>query len=58
MIHFEGKQIVIRDWKLKDAEDYIFWRQPGQPWQKFDGPIIHGCLKTRSLSLSKRYAQK
>ncbi|MFT8871936.1 MAG: GNAT family protein [Sporolactobacillus sp.] len=38
MIHYEGKQIVLRDWQLKDADDYIFWRQPGQAWQKFDGP--------------------
>ncbi|CAM3156037.1 GNAT family N-acetyltransferase [Sporolactobacillus spathodeae] len=51
MLHFEGKQIVIRDWQLKDAEDYIFWRQPGQTWQKFDGPYYPRMSRDEVIKL-------
>ncbi|EST11414.1 GNAT family N-acetyltransferase [Sporolactobacillus laevolacticus] len=38
MVYMAGTKVVIRDWKLEDSDDYIFWWQPGQYWQKFDGP--------------------
>lgn len=51
MLHFEGKQIVIRDWQLTDAEDYIFWRQPRQAWQKFDGPYYPRMSRDEVIKL-------
>ncbi len=51
MLNFKGKQIVIRDWELKDAEDYIFWRQPGRAWQKFDGPYYSRMSKDKIIKL-------
>ncbi|MCO7126447.1 GNAT family N-acetyltransferase [Sporolactobacillus shoreicorticis] len=45
MILLNGNQIVVRDWKLADKDDCIFWRSPEQDWQKFDGPYYP--LKTK-----------
>lgn len=34
----EGKRVRLRDWRLEDVECYREAAQPGQAWQRLDGP--------------------
>ncbi|WP_100488285.1 GNAT family N-acetyltransferase [Sporolactobacillus pectinivorans] len=58
MLKLEGKKVIIRDWKLEDADDYIYWRQPGQFWQKFDGPYYPRMSKDEVVQLVKKLCLK
>ncbi|MCQ2009802.1 GNAT family N-acetyltransferase [Sporolactobacillus sp. STSJ-5] len=58
MIQLSGTQIVIRDWKLADKDDCIFWRSPGQYWQKFDGPYYPRKTKEEIIDLVDEQCEK
>jgi putative hydrolase of HD superfamily len=58
MIQLSGNQIVVRDWKLTDKDDCIFWRQPGQAWQKFDGPYYPRKTKEEIIELVDEQCEK
>lgn len=38
MIKLIGRKIILRDPKLSDLEEFDYWIQPGNEWQKKDGP--------------------
>jgi len=58
MIQLSGNQIVVRDWKLEDKDDCIFWRSPGQEWQKFDGPYYPRKTKEEIIELVDAQCEK
>lgn len=37
-----GKQIILRDWDLRDLSAYGRWLQPGHEWKQLDGPYYAG----------------
>lgn len=37
-MRIDGKNIILRDWQVRDLAEYELWRQPGQVWEKFNGP--------------------
>lgn len=38
MITLNGKQIVLRDWRVEDLHAWAHWMQPHQRWHELDGP--------------------
>lgn len=58
MIQLHGNQVRLRDWKLDDAKDYIYWLQPGQFWQNFDGPYYPRIPKARVVQQFQNLSRK
>ncbi len=57
-----GKRIVLRDFEEKDMDHYWRWIQPGNAWQKTDGPYYEPEspeeLKAAFDKLKKRAVEK
>lgn len=62
MLKIEGKQIVLRDWKLGDLTLYKHWHTGHHPWMDFDGPYYPKYtpseLETHLLYLQERISQQ
>ena len=36
----EGKDLLLRDWALRDLPDYAEWMRPHHRWHRFNGPYF------------------
>ena len=57
MIKLIEKKLILRDPKLSDLEAFGYWMQPGNEWQKMDGPYYPRPSKKEITEILGKWEQ-